>query len=304
MSDHSTVLQIRDFNRFYTKVLGLLNSHILFSDFSLTEARILLEIKTIEACTAKKLIEKLDIDRGYLSRILKKFENGKLIKRSVTSSDKRMSVIALMDLGIQKLRELESKSNFQIEELLNTLDTEKKDQVLSAMGTIKTLLGSQSHEQIRSFQKEDLPFIVDAHRDLYNREYGYNKKFVQYVADAVTAFSDHYDADRENIWILDVNHLPKGVIAIVKETDTTAQLRWFLLDQSLRGGGFGHKLLDEAIQFCCKHAYKKVVLWTVSDLKAARHLYKNKGFRLVERHENQEWTNHVIIEEKWELLLE
>ncbi|GGL51129.1 GNAT family N-acetyltransferase [Sporolactobacillus putidus] len=215
-----------------------------------------------------------------------------------------MNTITLTNSGIRRLGKLESRSNLQIEELLNTLESEKKDQVLSAMRTIKTLLDYPSEEHIRSFQKGDLPFIIEAHRNLYNREYGYNEKFVQYVADAVASFSDHYDADQENIWILDVSHHPKGVIAIVKETDAAAQLRWFLLDQSLRGRGFGHKLLNKAIQFCREHAYKKVILWTVSDLKAARHLYKSIGFHLVEQHENQEWTSHSITEEKWELLLD
>lgn len=303
MPEQSAILKIRAFNRYYTRVLGLLNHHILSSDVSLTEARILLEIKTIETCTAKKLIEKLEIDGGYLSRILKNFEKSELITRYALPADKRVSVIQLTKSGTEKLSELEGKSNNQIEQLLHHLDKKKQDQVLAAMETIHTALSKNQGVVLRSYRQSDLSFIVNAHRDLYHREYGFNEKFVRYVADAVSTFAVQHDAKRENIWILEVDQQPKGVIAIVKEFGDTAQLRWFLLDQSLRGKGYGHKLLDEAIQFCRSQGYEKVILWTVSDLKAARHMYKSKGFNLVEQHENGDWTSHVITEEKWEMIL-
>lgn len=303
MSEQSSILKIRTFNRYYTGLLGLLNHHILSSDVSLTEARILLEIKIIETCTAKKLIEKLAIDGGYLSRILKNFEKSKLITRDALPEDKRVSVIQLTESGAEKLSELERQSNEQIEQLLHHLDKKKQDQVLAAMETIQAVLSKNKDTVLRSYRQSDLPFIVNAHRDLYLREYGFNEEFVRYVADAVSAFSVQHDAKKENIWILEVEQQPKGVIAIVKESEDTAQLRWFLLDQSLRGKGYGHTLLDEAIQFCRNQGYEKVILWTVSDLKAARHLYKSKGFDCVEQHENSDWTSHVITEEKWKMNL-
>ncbi|SFG46989.1 bifunctional helix-turn-helix transcriptional regulator/GNAT family N-acetyltransferase [Sporolactobacillus nakayamae] len=302
MISHKIKTKIRTFNRFYTNVLGLLDRHILSSAFSLTEARVLLEIQLMPQCTAKKIIEKLTIDAGYLSRILNTFERKDWIVRENDSNDRRSSIIRLVPKGKQELERLSEKSDQQIERLIHGINAAEQKQLLDAMETIYAILGGNNDPKLRCFQASDHTFIVNAHRNLYAREYGFNDKFVQYVADAVSAFMDCHDSEKEKIWILDEGNEAKGCIAIVRESESIAQLRWFLLDQSLRGRGYGHKLLDTAIQFCREQGYKKVILWTVSDLKAARHLYGSKGFTCVQQHPNKTWTNHVITEEKWELV--
>lgn len=297
----TSVEQIREFNRFYTNILGLLNKHILDSAYTLTEVRILLEIKKTIDCTANALITKLSIDRGYMSRIIKRFESNGLIVKEIAPVDNRISFLRLTEKGKEVMAELESKSVDQVEGLINQLSENELRKLVDAMKLIKnTLSDGLSPISIRSFEPKDIDYIIKRHRALYEKEFGFTSEFGDYVEEYVHKFNEHYDANKETIWIAEENGAPVGVIAIVKADDTTAQLRWFLIEPELRGRGLGHKLIDTAIEFCREKGYKHIFLWTVHILEPARHLYKQHGFSLTESKEHELWGHH-LIEERWDL---
>lgn len=140
--DDFIISEVRKFNRFYTNVLGLLNQSILDSPYSLTEVRILLEISGNENCTAVSLIEKLDVDRGYMSRILNRFESDELIIRENSYHDGRVLFLRLTSKGKKVLSILEEKSSNQIRRLINNLTDEQKEELVESIRVIITLLSS------------------------------------------------------------------------------------------------------------------------------------------------------------------
>jgi DNA-binding MarR family transcriptional regulator/GNAT superfamily N-acetyltransferase len=299
--DSKVVEQIRDFNRFYTNILGLLNAHILDSSYTLTEVRILLEIKKTVDCTANTLITRLSIDRGYMSRIIKRFENNGLIIKESSQADNRISFLRLTQKGKETMSELESKSDDQVENLINHLSDNDQRKLVKAMKYIKnTILDGLKPISIRNFEPKDIEYIIDRHRVLYENEFGFTSEFGDYVEEYVKKFKEYHDPNKEAIFIAEEDGAPIGVIAIVKAEDTTAQLRWFLIEPDARGKGLGHKLMDTAIDFSKDKGYKHVFLWTVNILEPARHLYREHGFSLTECKEHELW-GHQLTEERWDL---
>lgn len=301
--EDSLVPEIRSFNRFYTNILGLLDKHILNSPYSLTEVRILLEINKMKECTANKLISKLSIDRGYMSRVLKRFEANGLIIKENSSADRRITILCLTEKGKQILSELEDRSSKQVEHLINHLSNSEQQKLVDSMKNIKNaLLDGICPVTIRTYEPQDLEYIINRHRELYDLEYGFGSEFSDYVEKYVLKFDEHHDESKENIWIAEAEGKPIGMIAIVSVDASTAQLRWFLIEPHMRGIGLGYKLMKTAVDFCREKNYKHVFLWTVSILEAARSLYKHFSFKLTESKANESWGEH-LMEERWDLEL-
>src|SRR5262249_48134806 len=148
-------------------------------------------------------------------------------------------------------------------------------------------------------QPGDLGEIVRLHGVLYAREYGFDPTFEAYVAGPLSEFVLASSA-RERLWIAECGGRIVGCIAIVAASEQTAQLRWYLVHPDTRGSGLGKRLLSESLAFCKKCGYNNVILWTVSALTTAAHLYRAAGFRKVEENPHRIWGVEVI-EEKYEM---
>jgi DNA-binding MarR family transcriptional regulator/GNAT superfamily N-acetyltransferase len=300
-SELTLIADIRSFNRFYTRILGLLNRHLLDSPFSLTEARVLYEIGTMEACTAHKLIAELGLNRGYISRILKNFEKIGLIQREISSSDRRSAYLTLSPKGEQALSSLEASSNRQIQALIKPMGTNEREQLRKAMQTIKTAMSAGLHKAvIREFRTDDLAYIIESHKRLYKAEYDFDETFTEHVATGINKMLRTRDESAETIWVAELNGVTVGSIAVVKAGEGVAQLRWFLLEPGARGLGLGKRLMDTALAFCHERGYRHAFLWTVSLLAAARHLYERFGFSITETKDHDLWGRH-LVEERWDL---
>lgn len=298
------ISEVRSFSRFYTNIIGLLNESILDCPYSLTEVRVLLEIKKIENCTANILIDKLNIDRGYMSRILNRFETNDLITKENSPNDGRVFFLNLTSKGKKTLWDLEEKSNNQIKSLIDPLSKNDYKKLADSLRYIKSALSQGFNSiKIRKFNPTDIEYIIKCHRELYKIEYEFTPEFSDYVEVYVTKFNEHHDETKENIWIAESDGRPVGVIAAVKVDTSSAQLRWFLIEPEMRGKGLGNTLMKTAIDFCKEKNYKHILLWTVNVLETARHLYKSYGFNLTESIDNNTWTNHLIKEERWDLYL-
>jgi N-acetylglutamate synthase-like GNAT family acetyltransferase len=145
----------------------------------------------------------------------------------------------------------------------------------------------------------DLGAIVSLHGVLYAREYGFDATFEAYVAGPLADFV-RAGSERECVWIAEQEGRIVGCIAIVAASPDVAQLRWFVVDPSARGAGLGTRLLDAAIAFSKQQGYRSIILWTVSALTAAAHLYRQAGFVKVEEKPHRLWGVDVV-EEKYVL---
>ncbi len=151
------------------------------------------------------------------------------------------------------------------------------------------------------FRPGDAGRLIELHGLLYSQEYGFDHTFEAYVAKPLAEFMLS-QTRREKIWLVDFDGVLMGSVAIVKHTETEAQLRWFLLHPALRGRGLGNRLVQEAVAFCRESGYERVFLWTVSSLKAAAQVYLKADFQIAEEQTHKIW-GCLLTEQRYDLNL-
>jgi DNA-binding MarR family transcriptional regulator/GNAT superfamily N-acetyltransferase len=313
---------IRRFNRFYTRQIGVLQEHLLQSQFSLTEVRVLYELAHRENVTAKDLCEDLGLDRGYVSRMLQSFEKQGYIKTTTSSEDRRRVLLSLTAKGRKIFSPLERRSSDEVAAMLAKLSPGHQKTLLSAMHEIESVLNPSRRSTepyiVRSHRPGDMGWIVWRHGILYSQEYGYDERFEAMVAEIVAEFVQKFDPAKEQCWIAERTTDRRmtaerttaerggeniGSVLLVKKSATVAKLRVLLVEPSARGLGIGKRLVDECIRFAREAGYKKIMLWTQSELHAARGIYKAAGFKLVGEKRHDSWGRKGLIAETWELNL-
>lgn len=302
MKQIDIVTEIRGFNRFYTNILGLLDQHIVDSGFSLTEARILFEISKTDTCLANQLCSALDVDRGYMSKIINKFEQNGLICRSVCNADNRNIEIRMTEKGMTVFHELNNRANKQIEDLISKLDPTDCEKLVGSIRVMKKCFTKATKEiKIRPYQEQDITYVIDRQLSLYESERQFTTEvWKNYLTQGVLSLVDKFDPDKDCMFILECDGNASGCIAIMHTENNAAQLRYFFLEPELRGLGAGTALLNAALAFCRQKKYPHVFLWTVSAQESARILYKNAGFKITETSKNESW-GMPVLEEKWDL---
>jgi DNA-binding MarR family transcriptional regulator/N-acetylglutamate synthase-like GNAT family acetyltransferase len=298
---------VRRFNRFYTRKIGVLREGAYRSPFSLTQVRVLYELAHRDRPTATELGRDLGLDAGYLSRILRGFERRGLVVKTRSLADGRRSHLALTAHGKRAFAPLDARSHDEVADMLAGLSGTEQGRIVGAMYTIQELLGDRdtpplSPYVLRAPQPGDLGWVVHRHGALYAREYGYDDEFEGLVAQIVARFVQRYDAKRERCWIAERDGENIGCVFLVKKSPTVAQLRLLLVEPAARGSGLGTRLVGECVRFARQAGYQKLVLWTQSELAAARRLYEAAGFRLTssERHHS---FGKSLVAEVWELVL-
>jgi DNA-binding MarR family transcriptional regulator/GNAT superfamily N-acetyltransferase len=296
---------VRRFNRLYTRHIGVLREGYLASPYSLAEVRVLYELAHRETTNAAELSRELGIDPGYLSRILRRFTAAGLVDRRPSRADGRRSELRLTEAGRGAFAPLDRRSGEEIGALLAGLSTADQARLVEAMGTIARLLGGADGGApyvLRGPQPGDYGWVVQRHGAIYADEYGYDEQFEALVAEIVAKFVQELDPKRERCWIAERDGAPVGCVFVVKASDATAKLRLFLVEPSARGLGLGRRLVDEVILFARRVGYRKVTLWTQSELLAARRIYERAGFRCVAEEPNHSFGKE-LVSETWELEL-
>lgn len=303
----AAVSAVRGFNRFYTRQIGVLNEHLLESEFSQTEARVLYELAQRDGLTAAELCKELALDPGYLSRMLRDFEKQELLKRNESESDARQSLLSLTAKGRKAFAPLDVRSREQVGGILGKLSPSRQKRLLDAMHAIEEQLGAKPQlgapYLLRSYRPGDMGWVVHRHGVLYSQKYGYDERFEALVAEIVADFVQNFDPKRDGCWMAEKDGEVVGSIFLVKKSKTAAKLRLLLVEPSARGLGIGKRLIEECVSFARQAGYKKIVLWTQSELHAARHLYEQAGFKLSGEKRHDSWGREGLVAETWELKL-
>jgi DNA-binding MarR family transcriptional regulator/GNAT superfamily N-acetyltransferase len=302
----SYVDKIRRFNRYYANVLGKIDQEIYHKPYPLTEARVITEIHLRNGCTATEVREKLGIDRGYMSRMLQKFEEEDLIYKKQSEEDKRNFQLYLTDNGQIVYKKLVETAQHEVGKMIQPYSVHDLMKLTQSMETIESIFTNETPclpvISIKPFGPGDVGFVAHLHGRLYSTTYQFGPIFEFYVMKGLTEFMLH--TDKGELWIAEVNGQKVGSIAITKSTDQVAQLRWFIIDEQYHGMGIGKKLMETAIEFCKRQGYQHIFLWTVSILQTARYLYEKYNFKLTEEKQNDTWTGSPLIEERWDLFLQ
>jgi len=268
---------VRGFNRFYTRVLGLLRPDLAGSAFGLTEARVLFELAHRDDVAVSELRRELDLDAGYLSRILSGFTASGLAAREKSAADGRRQVVRLTDEGRRAFDELDRLQAGAIDTLLAPLDDGQRTQLVGAMGQIRRMLSSEARQAglvLRPPQPGDLGWVVERHGARYAAEYGWDATFEALVARIVAEFAERRDTRREAAWIAELDGERVGcVFCTAADAEDSAQLRLLLVEPSARGAGVGSRLVDECLRFARRSGYRRITLWTNDVLLAARRIY-------------------------------
>jgi DNA-binding MarR family transcriptional regulator/GNAT superfamily N-acetyltransferase len=298
---------VRRFNRFYTRQIGVLRKGYLDSPFSLGEGRVLYEIANCDKPTASDIGRALDLDAGYLSRVLRNFEKRGLITRKTSLQDARQSHLALTARGRQTFAPLEQRSQRQAGAMLGKLSSAQQVRLVAAMDSIKTLLDGAASEHgkkpgyiLRAPKPGDFGWIVARHAELYAREYGWTEPFEGLCAKIVADFANKNDPKYERCWIAELNGENVGTVMLVKDKPGVARIRLLLVNPKARGLKLGQRLVDECVRFARAAGYKKITLWTHSVLTAARHIYEKAGFRLTGTEKHKSW-GRAVTSEFWDL---
>jgi DNA-binding MarR family transcriptional regulator/GNAT superfamily N-acetyltransferase len=303
------IAAVRQFNRFYTRQIGVLRKTFLDSPYSLAEARVLYEIANGHSPTASEIGRTLDLDAGYLSRTLRNFEKRGLIMRKISARDARQSHLALSPRGRKAFAPLERRSQHDAAAMLGRLAPDDQARLIAAMKTIEMLLGGEAAPKslgrsyrLRAPVPGDFGWVVKRHAELYDQEYQWKEPFEGLCTQIVADYVNNNDPKREHCWIAEMNGENVGCIFLARDSAEVARIRLLLVDPKARGLGLGARLVDECIRFARRAGYKKITLWTHSVLKAARHIYEKAGFKLTRTERHRSW-GRPVVSEHWDLLL-
>jgi DNA-binding MarR family transcriptional regulator/N-acetylglutamate synthase-like GNAT family acetyltransferase len=302
--DEGCISAVRVFNRFYTRQLGVLGQKLLDSPFSLSEARVLYELAQRDGVAAKEIGAELNLDTGYLSRIVQKLADDGLIKRKPSSADRRQHQLSLTAKGHLAFAKLDRSSHDDVARMLASLSEADRRRLAATMATIEALLKGQRAPAatLREPGPGDMGWVVQSHGAQYASEYGFDSSFEVLVAEIAAKFLGSFDASRERCWIAELDGAPVGSVFLVRHDDEVAKLRLLLIEPAGRGHGLGRRLVGECIAFARACGYRKITLWTQSILTAARKIYQDAGFVLVKAEPHRSFGQN-LIGETWEMKL-
>ncbi|RZQ65106.1 bifunctional helix-turn-helix transcriptional regulator/GNAT family N-acetyltransferase [Amycolatopsis suaedae] len=298
------VSTVRAFNRLYTGVIGVLDEGPADAEYSLSEARVLFELSRRDRTPVPDLRKRLDLDPGYASRLLGRLESRGLVARSRCADDGRRQVVELTEHGRAAFRILDQRSVSNISSLLGRFDEDQQQRLLRAMATITDVVAGREERPtlvLRPPRPGDLGWVVQRHGDIYAREYGWDAGFEAMVAKIVADYVEQHDPRREAVWIAELDGERVGSIACVRGSDEqTAKLRLLLVEPTARGYGVGRRLVTECVEFARSHGYTAMELLTVDLLAAARKLYQDAGFQLIDQNPSDDF-GHRLVWQTWRL---
>lgn len=305
--DDAAVAQIRAFNRFYTRQIGVLDEHMVHSPFSLSEGRVLFEIARNGHTSAGEIAKALKLDPAYLHRILWKFSEADLVSTSPSPSDRRRNEIALTREGDEAFAELDAASDAAVAAMIRSLDDGRRQQLVSAMATIRRLLGDMATDApvvLRPHRLGELGWMIHRQGLLYNQQFGWNAEFEALIARIYYEYESAPAHPPRMLWVAERTGQIVGSVFVLPSDGRpgTAQLRMLYVEPEARGLGLGTTLVAQVVSFARESGYRRVRLWTQSVLVSARRIYEAAGFHRVETEPHHSFGKD-LIGEHWELEL-
>jgi DNA-binding MarR family transcriptional regulator/GNAT superfamily N-acetyltransferase len=294
---------VRRFSRFYTSRIGLLHEGLLGSDLSLPQGRIVYELGHRGSTTASVLAAELGLDPGYLSRLLRGFEERGLVEKNACVTDGRQRILSLSDSGHALCKTIDARSAEQIGALIAHLAPAEQTRLVTALDTAEKLLGGASPAAVpvvlRPPRPGDIGWVVHRHGALYAAEYGWDETFEALVAEIAANFLRTADPKRERCWLAERDEAILGSVFLVRHTDEVAKLRLLYVEPVARGLGLGRLLVRECLRFAASVGYRRITLWTNDVLAAARAIYHSEGFHMVASEPHHSFGKD-LVSETWE----
>lgn len=300
-----TVQEIRQFNRFYTRLIGLLDEHLPDSELSLLEGRVMYELATGEKQTAADLTRTLDVDKAQLSRVLNMLKRRKLVRAEIDPAHAKKRLLSLAPAGRAAFVELEQGTRLRMESVLQPLDNARRKKLVSSMRDIEATFEARNAEPdpiaLRALVPGDMGWVIHRQAALYAQEYGWDWTYEALIAKILGEFAETFDPAKEDGWVAERAGEILGSIFLMKgDAADTAKLRLLYVEPATRGSGLGRRLVDTCVARARELGYRRLTLWTNDVLTAARRIYETSGFRLVGENRHHSFGKD-LVGQTWEL---
>jgi DNA-binding MarR family transcriptional regulator/GNAT superfamily N-acetyltransferase len=297
---------VRAFSRDYTRVAGLLGDGLLGTPHSLTEARVLFELDGGDEVSMLELRAAIELDAGYLSRVVSRLSRRGLVRKRRSPDDGRVQLLSLTPEGAEARRMLDRRASAQAADLLEPVPRVHRRDLVEGMRTVTTVLRPPGAGDValRAPEPGDLGWIVQRHGVLFPDEYGWGPGFEALIARVIADYADAADEPGHAAWIATLWGQRAGSILCVGAGDggRTAKLRLLLVEPWARGHGIGARLVDECIAFARRSGYEELALWTMEVLVHARPIYERAGFEMTHS-ETHRLFGPELVGQTWRLPL-
>jgi DNA-binding MarR family transcriptional regulator/GNAT superfamily N-acetyltransferase len=287
------VFAVRDFNRFYTARLGLLQKRYLNGEFSLTESRILYEIWAHPEITAAQLSETLRLDKGYISRLLSSLGKRRLVRQLISKIDSRERLLSLTPAGQKTVAELNRQSAAQIEGLMRGLGDEERDSLIRALSTVRRLLTERADSAIQVMRLSEL---TDEALGLLQEYY---EAVGVVVRDTPEKVRQIIEDPQGGVWIATLNGQAVGCAYLrsLPSIPGATECKRLYVKPSARGRGAAHALLDAQEAFARERGLRRIYLDSKDDLRVAIDLYAKRGYVPCERYNDNPQATVFMVKE-------
>lgn len=303
--DLSLVDHIRSASRQMVRELGFMQATLAATDYPPSAVHAILELGAQGSMAATQLAQVLGLEKSSVSRMVGKLVQAGEIRESSDGEDGRVKLLALTAKGRRTLAAIEAFGRQQVTAALDRLQPPQQQAVAQGLACYAQAL--QAHRQALPLATPDaiqvrpgyrpgcLGRIVEMHARFYARHAGFGAFFESRVAGGLAEFASRLDKPCNQLWTALDGERIVGSVAIDGEDlgGGQAHLRWFILDDGLRGAGIGRQLLGQALAFCDQQGFEATQLWTFKGLDAARRLYESSGFTLAEEWPGQQWGTPV-----------
>jgi len=296
------IQELREFSRKLVRELGFMRATLADTDLAPSAVHAVLEIGAAPGIHAKDLGHLLKLDKSNTSRQLARLEADGLIRRQAAEDDGRSAALHLTPAGQALRRKIDRFATAQVSDALRRIVPADQQALVRALaqyadalaqsaGTPASSASSGIHEGYRPGCIGD---VASLHARFYSEHWGFGVFFEKKVATELAAFAQALPGDGKALWL----HVEDGRTLASLAIDGNpasgiAHLRWFIVDDALRGTGVGRELMSRAMRFV-DDRFQETCLWTFKGLDAARHLYESFGFRLVQESEGEQWGAKVI----------
>lgn len=304
----NVVQEVRQFNRFYTRLIGLLDEHLPDTGLTLTEGRVMYELATGGRQTAADLSRTLGVDKSQLSRVIRTLRARRLLTSEADSSHAKRQLLSLTPTGRKAFARLDRGTRSRMASLLKPLAGAERERLVSSLRNVQAVFGTREETPaavtLRSPVPGDLGWVIHRQAVLYAREYGWDWTYEALIARILGEYAAGFDASREDGWIAERDGQIVGSIFLMKgDVPSVAKLRLLYVEPDARGLGLGRRLVETCIVRARQLGYRRVTLWTNDVLGAARRIYESAGFRLTAESPHRSFGRD-LVGQTWELDLE
>ncbi len=268
---------VREFNRYYTARLGLLRKRHLGGEFSLTEARILYEIGANPEITASSLRDTLELDAGYISRLLTMLKRRKLVRQKFSKGDGREKPLILTATGEKAVARLNEQSTIQIQGMLAKVNAADREALVSSLAKVRTILSGQK-PPVRIVRLTGC--LTGASDDAIEILHEYYEAVHVVQRDRPGSLQKILDDPASGMWLAYQGEDVVGCVVLRKleSVPHASECKRLYVKPAARGHHIADMLLDAQEEYARKQGVQWIYLDSYDDLKAAITLYERRGY--------------------------